>query len=166
MSAPAHVTSIEALRAFRRALKLYEQATRDSLGTLTAEMRRAVNWISDDRTRYWPAQQRKAEELVAAARTDLELCRMASLKNEQRSCIQEKKNLERAIARQRHCEKQVQNVGQWRHTVEHQADETTGKMARLTHYLDTDIPKAIATLDRMIDALEKYTQPGNSPGGE
>lgn len=163
MSSPAHVTSLEALRGFRSALKRYETEVRQILENLGIEVQRAVDWIDNDRTPYWPAQAKRADEMLAAARTELELCKLAALKEENRSCLQEKKNLERAVARLRLCEEKAKVVRLWRHRIDHESTEFRGKVARLIHYLDRDIPRALAALDRMIDALQKYTEPSGRP---
>ncbi len=163
MNGSAHVTSLQALREFRVALKRYELSIRSALESLGVEVQRASDWVSHDRPRYWLWQGRRAEERVAAARTELELCKLASLKNEKRDCLQEKKNLERATARLRHCEERLKASRQWQHQMDHHAEESQGKIARLTHYLDHDIPLALAALDRKITALEKYAEPAAVP---
>ena len=128
------------------------------------EVQRGVDWVSEDQARYWPLQGRRAEEQLATARTELELCQSASLKDEKRSCYQERKHLEQAIARLRHCEAQVRVVKHWKHLVAHEAEEFRGRISRLVYYLDTVVPQALAALDRMIAALEKYAEsPRPSP---
>lgn len=135
---------------------------RQIVETLTGESQRAQDWIEHDRTRYWPNQMKKSENLVAAARGDLERCKLNAMKDEKRSCVEEQKNVERAVARLRHCEQQVRVVRQWRHLIRHHGDEFAGKVARLAHYLDTDMPRAIAAMDRIIRALETYTETQSS----
>jgi hypothetical protein len=154
----ANITSIDALRDFRQTLRQYELAVRDVLDCLGVEVNRGVDWVIHDRARFWPAETKRAEQAVAAARTELELSKLASLKNEQKSCLQEKKNLELAVARQRYCEDRTREVKRWWHLVDHAAQEHQGKIARLIHYLDTDIPRALAAIDRMIRALEQYAE--------
>jgi hypothetical protein len=154
----ANVTSIDALRDFRVALRDYELAVRDVLDCLGVEVSRGVDWVTHDRSQYWPRQSRRAEQKLATARGELEMAQLASLKNENRSCLQEKKNVELATARLRHCEDQIRLVKRWRHLAEHGSQEHKGKVARLIHYLDSDIPRALAALDRMISSLEQYSE--------
>lgn len=158
MTTPAHVTSIQALRDFRQALLRYEHAMRDTVAVQRSEIRRALDWVEHDRAQYWPAQWRKAEDQVALARSELELCKMASLKNEQRSCLDEKKQLERAVARQRLCEARVKDVRKWRQQMEHSSEEFETKLTRLEGFVERELPRAIAALDRMILSLEKYAE--------
>jgi hypothetical protein len=40
--------------------------------------------------------------------------------------------------------------------VQHQADEYRGILAKLSQLVETDIPRAVAALDRMASSLEKY----------
>lgn len=158
MSRTAHITSLDAIRSFRQELLRYAEVVREILESLGIETRRAQNWIEHDRTRYWPRATRRAEDGVVAARSELQLAKMAALTNEHKSCVEEHKRVERAIRRQRLCEEKSKLVKQWRHAMQHQVDEFSGRMNKLVHYLETDIPRAIAALDRVIEAVEKYTE--------
>lgn len=158
MNASANVTSLQALVAFRGELRRYEQAMRQILEEQGVEVQRASDYVELDRTEYWPRERKRAEDLVAAARSALERCKLAALQNERKSCYEEKQDLEAALARQHHCEYQVRQLRHWRNLMRHQHEEYRTKTARLTHYLDTDLPQALATLDRIIAALEKYGQ--------
>ncbi len=163
MNRAAHITSLDAIREFRRELSRYEEAIREVVEMMGLEARRASDWIEHDRTRYWPAEVRRGEDKVVAARSDLELAKLAAMQNENKSCIDEKKAVDRAVDRLRLCEEKVKVVRGWRQKMRHQSEEFDGKLARLVHYLDVDLPRAIAALDRVIKAVEKYSETNRAP---
>lgn len=167
MNRNAKVTSVDAIRDFQQRLRRYQEVVEEICESLGVETHRACDWIEHDRTKYWPNQWRKAENAVVAARNDLELAKLAAMQNENKSCIDEKKAVDRAVDRQSLCEDKMRLVKHWRSVMRHQAEEFRGKLARLRHYCDVDIPRALAAIDRILRALDKYTEsrtPGKSPG--
>jgi hypothetical protein len=149
---------LDAIREFQRELVRYQEAVREVVESLGAEARRAGEWIEQDRVRYWPREVRKAEERVVTARAELERSKMAAMSHEHKSCLDEKKLVEAAIAQLRRCEQKVREAREWNHKVRHATQVFSGKIARLVHYLDVDLPQALAALDRILRALEQYSE--------
>ncbi|MCA9184027.1 MAG: hypothetical protein R3E01_33870 [Pirellulaceae bacterium] len=158
MTGSARVTSIDAIRQFRQDLVRYEESTRKIVDTLLHELRRAIDWVESDRTTYWPAQVRGAERAVVAARNALERCRLVAQGSQRQTCLVEQKEVERAVRRQRLSEQKVKDVSRWRYQINRHGEEFQGKLSQLTHYLDNDVQKAIAALDRIVAALERYAE--------
>jgi len=158
MSGPANVTSIEAVKHFRVAMQQFDSEAHDAVIQLILEMRKAVDWIEIDRARYWPNEARKASNAVAEARINLERCQMSINPDDKRSCYDEKKALEQAKARLRTTQEKVRIVKHWQMKVKHEAEEFETQMAKLSNMLDTEMPRAVAALQRMTRALDRYTQ--------
>ena len=156
MNRPANVKSIEHIRDLRLSMVKFEEDARDGVAQLTMEVRRALDWIEHDRRRYWPHQVKKASELVAEKRNDLERCQMRFGSDEPPSCYEQKKAFQRARERMRYCEDQVRATKTWIRTVRAEMTEFEGQIAQMVLTLDADVPRAIATLSRMLAALEKY----------
>ena len=158
MNQQARVTSIESIHHFRIELRRYEERVRDTLEQLLRESRRALEWVEGDRVSYWPNEMRKAENGLASARSALERAKLSKLSNETKDCYDEQKLLEQNQTRLRLSEEKIKIVRRWRHLMRQHADDLEAKLARLTRYLESDLPKAMAALDRMTRALEKYAQ--------
>lgn len=156
MNQSANVTSIDAIRAFREALVKFEANARDAVTSLELEIRRAVNWIEVDRRRYWPAQVKQASEGLSQARNALERCQLKYGSEEAPSCYEQKKDYERAKRRLRYCEEQVRNVKRWTQVIRHEMTQFNGQMAQMTLCVDSDLPRAIAAIANMLNALERY----------
>lgn len=158
MSAPVQITSIEAVRQFKLALEEFQGEAREAVTQLLLEMRRAVDWIEHDRARYWPREFQRASDAVLQARNDLERCEMALRAEDKRSCYEQKLALEKAKRRLRLTEEKVRAVRRWRVTVHREADDFHGRLAKLASCLDMDLPRALAALERMAVALDRYTE--------
>ena len=168
MSAPAQITSTDAVRQFKLALEEFQGEAREAVTQLLLEMRRAVDWVEHDRARYWPREYQRASDAVLQARNDLERCEMAFRAEDKRSCYEQKLALEKARRRLRLTEEKVHAVRRWRVTVHREADDFHGRLAKLANCLDMDLPRALAALERMAVALDRYTEraaPVESSGG-
>jgi hypothetical protein len=156
MERSAHVTSIDAIRDFRAALLQFGGEAEDAVVMLTLEARKAIQWLQQDRARYWPEQMRKAQEWVVQARNDLDRCQLHYGSENTPSCMDQKKRLERAKRRLRFCEEKVKAVKHWINTVRQELDDFYGELAKMNNWLETDLPRAAAALERILRALDKY----------
>lgn len=157
MNAPANVTSVDAIREFRAALLKFEHEMRDTMAELLMESRKAIEWIEHDRPQYWPAQARSASDALAVAANDLERCELAIRPDDKRGCHEQKMAVEASKRRLRFCEQQVEVVRKWRRTLQHDLNEFQGNVTRITDFVDADLPRAVAMLDRILGALDRYT---------
>ena len=156
MGRSANVTSIEAIQAMRVALRKFEAGARDGLEMLVLEVRRAVDWIENDRRRYWPAQVRRASERLVEARNELDRCQLTYGSEESPSCYDQQQAFDRAKRRLRWCEEKVKVTNRWARVIQHEVGEFEGQVAQLNNVLDNDVPRAVAALERMVRALDRY----------
>lgn len=159
----ANVTSINAIRAVRTALLTFIDETSNAITSLELEARRPVEWLEHDRSQYWPREARKSSDLVSEARLALERCELTSTPGERRSCYEERKQLEKAKRRLELCEQKVQLVKQWRIKLRKDVEDFYVKAAKMKRYLDTDLPRATAMLERFAEALDRYVQATKEP---
>ncbi len=152
----ANVKSIETIRHFRADLQDYRDSVRQSLDILTTEISRAIDYFESDRATYWPAQERKASDLLAEARTNLGRCQMTTREGQQRSCVEEKKAFQKAKDRLRHTREKVKATKKWLRIVQREADQFKSRLAQLSYLADTDLPRAIALLERLATRLDRY----------
>ncbi|MBC8357201.1 MAG: hypothetical protein H8E66_34960 [Planctomycetes bacterium] len=156
MNQSAKVTSIDAVRALRSALIKFEENARNGVIGLELEIRRAVDWIDVDRRRYWPVQVKKASDGLAEARNALERCQLKYGSEEPPSCYEQKKNYELAKRRLRYCEEQVRKVKHWAQAIRRELTTFEGQMAEMKLCVDSEIPRAVAAIGKMLAALERY----------
>jgi hypothetical protein len=155
----ANVRSIEAVRDFRIALLMFQQNVSDALMTMQEQVYSALEWMENDRPRHWHQQELKAFDQVSESRIALESARMRKSMDDYRpSLIEEKQALKDAKDHLAFCQEKVRLVKAMCIKVRHEADEFRGRMSQLERLIETDLPKMIALLERMLTALESYAE--------
>jgi hypothetical protein len=139
-------------------LQKFGEEAATALTDLELEVNRAIQWISCDLKEYWTQQVRKAQEQVAEARITLERKQMFRAGEERPSCIEEKKALEAAKRRLQLCQQKLEAVRRWSQVLAREFMEYKGRVAVLSGWLQTDLPKGLAVLKSMAGALETYVQ--------
>ena len=76
----------------------------------------------------------------------------------QPSCAEEKKNLEKARAKLANAEHKAEAVRRWTPVVLQQFRETCVRLVHFREVVDVDCPKAIARIERMLKSLDAYSQ--------
>lgn len=166
---PADVRSLDALRDFRAALIVFLGAVGDSLMALQEAVFVAVDWVENEQPRYWDSEVLKAYDQVAEKRIALETNRMRKEAFGHRpSLAEEKQALEEAKRRLAYCQQKVDIVKNTSIDLRHEADEFLGRLSSLQRLIETDLPKMIGLLERMLLALEAYSETGQpmSDGSE
>ena len=155
---PANVRDIDAIRRIRASLITFAEEAETALQLMLMEAQKTIGWIEQDRPHYWKIQTRKAFDLVASTRTNYETCRMRTVAGHRSSCIEEKQAFEKAKRRLLHCQEQIERVRKWANTIRHETDEFRGRLSGLQTLLSSDIPKAIALLEKTATVLESYAE--------
>lgn len=158
MSRQADVSSIDSVRRFRAALQEYGETVDDVVAALQVELQRAINWLEQDRMNYWPAEVRKANDKLVEALNRLEMKQLTIDRSDSPSCYDEKKAVERAKLRLRFAEDKVSRTRHWMRIVKHETEEFRGMLAKVGYLSESEIPRAVAALGRMTEALEKYAR--------
>ncbi len=157
MSSGANVSSIEAVQEFRVALNTFAFEARDALAVYEMEVHRTLDWIQRGAPLAWENEYRKSEAAVGQAKIDLSRCRSMPLADGSApSCMEEKKQLERARQRLAYVENKIQVVRKAGQAADREATEYKGRASQLASLLDGEMPRAIALLDRVLTILESY----------
>jgi len=158
MSRAARVRSIDALQVYGAALRSFGEEATTALAELEMEVYRAVQWIRHDQKEYWTQQIRRAEAEVAEARINLERRRMFRVGDRRPSCDEEKAALEAAKRRLRIAQQKREAVRRWGQLLERELTDYRGGIAPLAAWLQTELPKGLALLQRLGRALESYVR--------
>ena len=71
MRKAARVTSIDALKDFKRVLAEFTSLATTSLNEAQAHVRRATTWVEHDQPSYWKNERRKRATRLAEAKNEL-----------------------------------------------------------------------------------------------
>ena len=118
-----------------------------------------MDWVENERPRYWGQQLLTAYDKVSEMRIALEVARMRKTAyDHQPSLAEEKEALGAAKKRLAYCQEKVELVKRTSIDLRHETDEFLGRLSQLNRLVDTDIPKMLGLMERMLAALESYSE--------
>jgi hypothetical protein len=137
-----------------------------ALEGLDMDLRRALEWIHVDRREHWNGEVRRGWDRITQARIQLQQARtVRRVGDHEPACPDEKKALSKAQRRLETAQQKVEAVRRCARAVDEAVNEYRGARTPLAAWLESEAPKAIATLHRMMDQLESYLAL-QAPGGE
>lgn len=166
MADQADVRSIDALREWQAALTTYGETLAEALAGVELEIRRAYDWLQEQIGR-WQRAVRECEQDVTQAKAELAARKFPDYSGREPDTTVQEKALRLAKARLEHAEDQVTKIRAWVGRLPKLVDEVyRGPAHRLANFLDAELPKGLAVLDRRIGALESYAglRPDYAPG--
>lgn len=153
----ARVQSLEALAIAKVALVDLKDRLASALSEATSDLERFARWLEQEQPALLTSLLRRQEEDVTMARSALFRKQMVvSAKDSKPSIVDEKKALERAIARVEDTRKRLGAVKRWNIEFQREFLLYKGACAGMQGAVDHDLPLAIATVMRMAQALERY----------
>ena len=157
MKRSANVTSIDAVEMVASALRRFQNDASNALDDVRQQVRRAVEWIQHEQRDYWAREVRRNSEQVAEAKVNLQRClTFRRIGDYQPACREEKKALEKAKRRLHVAEQKVKAVRHWSRAVERAVYQYKSGASQLARWLEVDLSRAVAALQRMGRALEAY----------
>ena len=158
MADNARVTSIDAVVAFRAAVKTFEEDAAQAIMSLDEQSRRALNWLDHDAMTYWRQEVRKCSDLVARTRSELETCRMRTVGGQRSSCLEQEQAYRAAKQKLQMAEEKIEVVRKWAQRVRRELDDYRGRTMGLRMALERDVPRTVGLLDRTISSLDSYVE--------
>ena len=156
MADSADVRSIDAVRDWHAALAAYGENLTEALAGVQMEIRRGFDWLHEQLV-LWQRAVRECEEEVVQAKAELSSRKFPDFSGRMPDTTVQEKNLRQAKARLEHAEDQVQKVRAWIGRLPKAVDEAySGPARRLGNFLEVELPKGLAVLDRRVAALESY----------
>jgi hypothetical protein len=156
MAEKSRVHSIDAVRDVRGALVEFGEEAAGALGSAEMEIRRTQAWLDHEQEQFWKGQIRARQEEVALARSELARKRLRDSPDFPVDLEEEKKRLRRAQGRLEEAEEKLEAVRRWRAIVQKAVLEYEGIARQLANLLELDVPRAVGSLDKMIESLEAY----------
>lgn len=156
MGHAAKITTIDAPRALANVLHQFQHEATTALEEIAQEIQRAVEWVQHDCKHYWIEQIRLSQQAVTEARVNLERRQMMTVADHRPSCYDEKKALELAKQRLALAQERLEAVRHWSYALNHAIHEYKGGVGGFVHWLESDLPRALAALDQIMTSLESY----------
>ncbi len=157
MARSAKVTSIDALPLVAASLQKFRGESAVALDDLEIELRRINEWIHHDRKDYWKKERDRAYERLNQARLQLQQARVAQkVGNHEPACIDEKRAVEKAKRRLELAYQKVDAVRRWTATIDRAVDDFQRCRTQFASWLDTDLQRAVAAVNKMSESLVSY----------
>jgi hypothetical protein len=154
----ANIHSLAAMREFKVRLLEFADIAVDVTASLQQQVLSFLDWLEHDRPVYWKNYMLRSFDVIAQARSDLERCQMRTVGDHRPTCYEEKLALQAAKQRLQMAQDKLEAVARWTSFVRHEIDEHDGRRGGLQRYIESDFAKSIATLERMIGAIEAYAE--------
>ena len=153
MATKAHVTSVEALEAFRSNLIVYLSKARPALEEVSDDVIRTRVWLESDRRVFWEREVRRRTQKLQDAQQALFSAEISNLREvsaaERMAVVKAKRALEEA-------EEKLKVVKRWIRDFENQVEPLAKKMEKLDAVFVTSVPEAISYLAQAAKTLDAY----------
>ncbi len=158
MSTGADVREIDALRDWLAAATVYKVESEESLASIRLEIRRGIDWVSQQLDR-WQHSMREREDAVVQAKAELSARRYPNAAGRMPDTTVQERNLRRALARLEHAQEHIARCKKWLVNLPKIVDETfSGAGHRFALLLEGDVAKGLSLLHRQVGALEQYAE--------
>lgn len=156
MNPSANVLQTATLVDFRAALCTFADGVRDALGMLQMDIRRAGDWLEQQRGE-WHAAVRLAEDQVFQAKSELTRRRMMRIGDRVPDCTEVEAALSVALQRLDFARDKLTKCKRWQRAWPEALIDFQGPANRLQGLGDGDIPRMLTYLEQKIASLEAYT---------
>lgn len=151
----AQVQSLAAVQEFRPAIVQFRAEIQDALSSLALDVRRAHDWLADQK-RHWEKAVRETHDEVVHAKAELNRRQTVPPGDRIPDTSQQEEDLARAKAKLKYAEGKVESCRRWYTQLERAIEEYDGPVRRLGTRVEIDLPKGLASLERVIQRLEAY----------
>ncbi|MBX7105840.1 MAG: hypothetical protein K1X57_17280 [Gemmataceae bacterium] len=151
----ANVRSVAALAEFRAALLTYRSEAQDGLDALALDIRRNYDWLADQK-RFWEKAVRESQDEVTHAKAELSRRQTVAPGDRVPDTSQQEDDLRRAKAKLQYAEDKLEKCRAWAGRFERAVDEYSGPVRHFAGRVESELPKAVSALERIIARIESY----------
>lgn len=159
----AHVTSVEALEAFRARLVVYAAQARSALEEITSDATRTRLWLENDQRTAWENHVRRRARALDEAQQALFSSRISSLRVESSA---EQLQVQRAKRSLEEAQDKLRVVKAWNRDYDNRVQPLLKQMEKLHSVLTHDLVQAAAYLAQAVSTLSDYAAFRPAAGSE
>jgi chromosome segregation ATPase len=151
----AHVTSLDALDAFRANLIVYVSQARPALEEVAADVMRTRSWLENQQRSLWENQLRRRVKELERAQQSLFSARLGALRRETAADQMAVHRAKRAVEE---AETKLRMIKKWLREFEGRVQPMVKQTEKLHTILTNDMVKAVAYLTQALDTLAAYAE--------
>lgn len=157
MSNTARVDSIDTLKVFRVALIKFGEEANSALASAESEMQRVVGWLERDQVSFWQFQIRKRQEGLERAQEALRMKKLfPDASGRFPTPVDEEKAVRKWKAAVEEAQTKLTNCKKYSRVLQREIMNYKGGVQRFSGWVQSEVPSAVARLDRMVDKLQAY----------
>lgn len=160
MAERSHVSSVEAIEAFRASVIVYLAKARPAVEEVSAEVLRTGLWLENDQRNYWVKEIRTLNRKLEEAQAELFAAKLDRLK--EASAAQEMA-VHRIKRELREAEDKLALTKRWSRDIQNITQPLLKEVEQLHTFFTTDMVRAIAYLVQVVKTLDAYA--GIAPPG-
>jgi hypothetical protein len=162
MAERAHITSVEAIKLFRANLIVYLSKARPTLEEIGSDVQRTKQWLQNDQRLLWQNELKVRRKKYERAQAELF---SANISNFQEVSSAQQMAVRRCQSQMTDAEDKLKVLQKWDRDLQNRSDPMVKQVEQMHGFLTTEMPRAVAYLDRVIQTLEAYADvaaPGSS----
>ena len=157
MSNTARVDSIDSLKTFRVALIKFGEEANTALAAADAELLRVLGWLERDQVSFWQMQIRKRQEGLERAQEALRMKKLfPDASGRFPTPVEEEKAVRKWKAALEEAQTKLANCKKYARLLQREMMNYKGGVQRFSTWVQSEVPNAVARLDRMVGKLEAY----------
>jgi hypothetical protein len=153
MAESANITSADAIAAFRAALIVFLGKVRPLIEETSGEIIRTHQWVEDDKRRDWDHQFKMRWRKLEEAKAELFNATLSKLQEASSLHTMAVQRADRAV---REAEGKLAMLRKWSRDLSDKAEPLLKQASQFETFLTTEMPRAVAYLDRVIEIVEAY----------
>ncbi len=155
MPEKAHVSSLEALEAFRTTLILYLSKARPTLDEVSGDVMRTRLWLEEEQRTHWENEVQRRRRELQEAQQALFSAKLSSFRTESAG---EQMAVHRTKRAYEDAEDKLKLVKKWDRDFDGRVEPLVKQMEKLHTVLANDMVQALAFLTRAIQAITAYAE--------
>lgn len=155
MAVGANVTSVDALSEFRFAWVGLQEKITQALSTTEGEITAAFRFL-EQRQQHWKIEVTKRHEAYVEAKQILKRKELGRTFGHKVDTTVPEEDARKAKVLAQNAEQKLEHVKRWRPRLEHAVEDYLGPRQGLAVQAESEMVKALATLDQKIASLGQY----------
>lgn len=155
MGEQAKITSIDVLERFRASLIVFLTKARRCVDQTGEEVRRTSFWVQGEQRQHWESQLRRRNIVLDRVQQELLTAKFSAFRDnlmaEQAAVRKAKRDVEEAASKLGNCRK-------WGREYDRLTEPHLKRMETIKHFLDHNLPMAVAYLTQAQRTLEGYAE--------
>ena len=160
MADQARISNLDSIEAFRTALIVFINKTRQALDNVQDAVKKTRGWLQTEQPSYWSGQIRMRQKKLDQAQQELMSARMSEFVENPAA---QQMAVRKARAALEEAQAKAERTKAWARDFDRTIDPLARKADSLRDFIDSDLAKAVAYLVEIQKILQAYNETPAAP---